>query len=63
MGRWWWGDFSLPLKEILKTATYTVNYAPMLAILFLACRMRVTWLSQRRGGLAGRLASHPAIGQ
>merc|ERR550514_799318 len=38
-----------PILEILKTATYTVNYAPMLAILFLACRMRVTWLSQGKG--------------
>merc|ERR1719174_3516642 len=38
-----------PVLEILKTATYTVAYAPMLAILFLACRMRVTWLSQRTG--------------
>merc|ERR1719408_1003769 len=38
-----------PILEILKTATYTVNYAPMLAILFLACRMRVTWLTQGKG--------------
>merc|ERR1719217_980463 len=38
-----------PILEILKTATYTVSYAPMLAILFLACRMRVTWLTQGKG--------------
>merc|ERR1719364_149014 len=38
-----------PILDILKTATYTVNYAPMLAILFLACRMRVTWLTQGKG--------------
>merc|ERR1719428_1223160 len=38
-----------PVLDILKTATYTVNYAPMLAILFLACRMRVTWLTQGKG--------------
>merc|ERR1719498_828430 len=38
-----------PVLEILKTATLTVSYAPMLAILFLACRMRVTWLTQGRG--------------
>merc|ERR1719408_418360 len=38
-----------PVLEILKTATLTVNFAPMLAILFLACRMRVTWLTQGKG--------------
>merc|ERR1719287_144640 len=38
-----------PVIEILRSATYTVNYAPMLAILFLACRMRVTWLTQGKG--------------
>merc|ERR1719428_242206 len=38
-----------PVLDILKTATYTVNYAPMLAILFLACRMRITWLTQGKG--------------
>merc|ERR1719217_1691797 len=38
-----------PVLNILQTATYTVNYAPMLAILFLACRMRVTWLTQGKG--------------
>merc|ERR1719311_1951978 len=38
-----------PVLQILQTATYTVNFAPMLAILFLACRMRVTWLTQGKG--------------
>merc|ERR1719159_1085416 len=38
-----------PVLEILKTATYTVSYAPMLAVLFLGCRMRVTWLTQGKG--------------
>merc|ERR1719240_1920028 len=40
---------NLPIQDILKTATYTVNYAPMLAVLFLGCRMRVTWLTQGKG--------------
>merc|ERR1719390_438186 len=39
----------LPIQDILKTATLTVSFAPMLAILFLACRMRVTWLTQGKG--------------
>merc|ERR1719217_1005356 len=39
----------LPIQDILKTATYTVSFAPMLAILFLGCRMRVTWLTQGKG--------------
>merc|ERR1719236_101567 len=30
-------------------ATITVNYAPMLAILFLACRMRANWLTMGKG--------------
>merc|ERR1719161_54284 len=40
---------NLPILEILKTATYTVSFAPMLAVLFLGCRMRVTWLTQGKG--------------
>merc|ERR1719169_218926 len=44
---------NLPIQDILKTATLTVNYAPMLAILFLACRMRVTWLTQGKGNPQG----------
>merc|ERR1719198_1668526 len=40
---------NLPIQDILKTATYTVSYAPMLAVLFLGCRMRVTWLTQGKG--------------
>merc|ERR1719236_91305 len=40
---------NLPIQDILKTATFTVNYAPMLAVLFLGCRMRVTWLTQGKG--------------
>merc|ERR1719247_182398 len=44
-----WRYENLPIQEILKTACLTVNYAPMLAVLFLACRMRVTWLTQGKG--------------
>merc|ERR1719271_555437 len=40
---------NLPIQDILKTACLTVSFAPMLAILFLACRMRVTWLTQGKG--------------
>merc|ERR1719478_2052561 len=40
---------NLPIQDILKTATLTVNFAPMLAVLFLGCRMRVTWLKQGKG--------------
>jgi len=35
--------------EVLKQGTLTVNYAPMLAVLFLAARMRVNWLTQGKG--------------
>merc|ERR1719326_2363219 len=37
---------SWTIGESLDQATLTVNYAPMLAVLFLACRMRVLWLTQ-----------------
>merc|ERR1719217_1104582 len=40
---------NLPIQDILKTATHTVSFAPMLAVLFLGCRMRVTWLTQGKG--------------
>jgi len=40
---------SVPIQKILRTAAITVNYAPMLAVLFLAMRMRVTWLTQGKG--------------
>merc|ERR1719409_1579256 len=40
-----WERFTEPLEQ----AVNTVAYAPMLAILFLACRMRVTWLTQGKG--------------
>merc|ERR550514_2376887 len=40
---------SYTIYEALLQATLTVNYAPMLAIMFLACRMRVTWLTQGKG--------------
>merc|ERR1719160_455032 len=40
---------SWTLGEALQQAVITVNYAPMLAIMFLACRMRVTWLTQGKG--------------
>merc|ERR1719236_222191 len=40
---------NVPVQRILVTATLTVNFAPMLAILFLACRMRVTQLTKGQG--------------
>jgi len=40
---------NVPVQKILQTATLTVNFAPMLAILFLACRMRVTQLTRGQG--------------
>merc|ERR1740127_319872 len=40
---------NVPIQKILQTATLTVNFAPMLAILFLACRMRVTQLTKGQG--------------
>merc|ERR1719169_181006 len=43
---------NLPVQKILQTATLTVNFAPMLAILFLACRMRVTQLTKGKGNPA-----------
>merc|ERR1719454_2334743 len=42
------GDEDL-FVNVMEQATYTVNYAPMLACLFLACRMRVNWLTQGKG--------------
>ena len=36
---------NMPIQDILKTACLTVNYAPMLAVMFL-CRWRVTCLTQ-----------------
>jgi hypothetical protein len=39
----------VPIQKILQTAALTVNYAPMLSVLFLAVRMRVTWLTMGRG--------------
>merc|ERR550514_248058 len=40
-----WETFTEPLEQ----AVNTVAFAPMLAILFLGCRMRVTWLTQGTG--------------
>jgi len=40
---------NVPIQKILQTSTLTVNFAPMLAILFLACRMRVTQLTKGKG--------------
>merc|ERR1719160_592470 len=40
---------SWTIYESLGQAVLTVNYAPMTAIMFLACRMRVTWLTQGKG--------------
>merc|ERR1719281_1049053 len=44
---------NLPIQKILQTATLTVNFAPMLAILFLGCRMRVTQLTKGKGNPPG----------
>merc|ERR1719337_445572 len=43
---------NLPIQKILQTATLTVAFAPMLAILFLAFRMRVTQLTKGKGNPA-----------
>jgi len=40
---------NLPIQKILQTATLTVAFAPMLAILLLAFRMRVNQLTKNRG--------------
>jgi len=40
---------SWTVYEALDQATITVNYAPMAAILFIAVRMRVIWLTQAKG--------------
>merc|ERR1719405_383610 len=40
---------NVPVQKILVTATLTVAFAPMLAILFLAFRMRVNQLTKNRG--------------
>merc|ERR1719163_2550696 len=40
---------NLPIQKILDTASKTVIFAPMLSILFLAFRMRVTQLTKRTG--------------
>merc|ERR1719199_1672546 len=40
---------NMPIQKILDTASKTVIYAPMLSILFLAYRMRVTQLTKRTG--------------
>merc|ERR1719207_205873 len=39
----------MPIVEILKSAATTMAFAPMLAVLLLAVRMRVTWLTQGKG--------------
>merc|ERR1719181_2247195 len=44
---------NLPIQKILQTATLTVAFAPMLAILFLAYRMRVNQLSKNKGDPPG----------
>merc|ERR1719161_2479662 len=40
---------NFPIQKILQTAALTVAFAPMLAILFLAYRMRVNQLTKNRG--------------
>merc|ERR1719252_168921 len=42
-----YGD--MPIVEILKSAATMMAFAPMLAVLLLAVRMRVTWLTQGKG--------------
>ena len=36
---------NLPIQDILMTATLTVDFAPMLTVVFLGYRMRATWLT------------------
>merc|ERR1719231_1714424 len=40
---------NIPIQKILQTATLTMAFAPMLAILFLAFRMRVNQLTKNKG--------------
>merc|ERR1719217_126073 len=40
---------NVPIRKILQTATLTVNFAPMLSILFLAYRLRVNQLTKNQG--------------
>merc|ERR1719160_2226617 len=40
---------NVPIQKILVTATLTVAFAPMLAIMFLAFRMRVNQLTKNKG--------------
>jgi hypothetical protein len=40
---------NVPIQKILQTATLTVAFAPMLAIMFLAYRMRVNQLTTTTG--------------
>jgi len=40
---------NFPIEKVLRTACLTVNYAPMLAVLFLGCRMRVLQLTKGKG--------------
>merc|ERR1719271_401116 len=42
-----YNDF--PIQKVLQSAATTMAFAPMLAVLFLAVRMRVTWLTQGKG--------------
>merc|ERR1719450_50230 len=39
----------MPIQKILQSAATTMAFAPMLAVLLLAVRMRVTWLTQGKG--------------
>merc|ERR1719252_544226 len=39
----------MPIQKILESAATTMAFAPMLAVLLLAVRMRVTWLTQGKG--------------
>merc|ERR1719158_2285450 len=40
---------NFPIQKVLQSAATTMAFAPMLAVLFLAVRMRVTYLTQGKG--------------
>ena len=45
-----WNFKLVPIMNILKQCTHTINYCPMAACMFLALRMRVVWLSRGAEG-------------
>ena len=52
---------NLPIQKILQTATLTVAFAPMLAILFLAYRLRVNQLTKNKGDPPERVRKSPSL--